>query len=56
VSRFSHITHALKTIPETNNIPQDLSKEALSKQKKIFARELTTVLTTPGNAVIMAPA
>ncbi len=56
VGRFSHITHALKTIPETNNIPKNLSEDAVKKQRKIFARELTLVLNTPWNAVIMAPA
>ena len=54
--RFSHITHALKTIPETSNIPKDLSEDAIKKQKRAFGRELTTVFTAPGNAVIMAPA
>lgn len=51
---ISSVSHGLKTLPKTGNLPTDLDPELVKTHRKAFRNEFNDIVRVPGNITIVA--
>ena len=52
---ISSISHGLKTLPKTGNLPNDLDQEIITAHRESFRKKFSDIVRVPGNIAIVAP-